>query len=405
MKKRALIFAFLLAIVANNWAAGASIQENVCPTFQAPVTLSNSLPLGVNDALSVPKTWGATNHGVVVNGYVHLKANPDTEVGDGIDLSYWNFPIKKGTPYDNVKHCPPAFVIIRVEQEEYNPKPIGNIPMPQDVSGQDFAAKVLTVEKRFSNKPVTIIPYYLLTVGKWVTPQYITSLIGNNSNATVPQSVLNHAYNDGKAQADDLLGRLRSAHINNLNFLLIGDQNFGFVAVDIEDKLAGAKYCPLESDLSKPACLANVFFGQLYSSKIRGFYDVLHGTDSKLLLLMYTSPSVYDEFLQYSSLEEDPQQLDFNLVSTLPIWVAQYTSKGTDVTPEDSEDQALCYNPQLEHQTLNRCIFHQYTTAGELGVDPVVLYPEPWHIDLDREFPIRTGKSISGTVTYYIRAN
>jgi hypothetical protein len=153
------------------------------------------------------------------------------------------------------------------------------------------------------------------------------------------------------------------------------------LAVDIEQKL----------EPEPPNDTARIYYGRFYAKAVcawvKGVQDALPGT----LVLMYTTPSVWGEYL-YAAYPTEAACLN-----AMPIWVARTTVDGGDVI-RSSRSKIDLYTARLcTASGSNRCVVHQYSHRGLLGLAPPLERGRATHFDLNRFFlvqPVQTGAGI-----------
>jgi hypothetical protein len=116
-------------------------------------------------------------------------------------------------------------------------------------------------------------------------------------------------------------------------------------------------------------------YARFYARATCSWIDSVQRTHPKLIVILYTSPSVWEEYLSQTS--------EADCLRNLIIWVAYYHRAGGE---QAKNIQQMC----TASGAGNRCLIHQYTARGMVaGMGRPGKGQDPFHIDLNRFFDAR----------------
>ncbi len=318
-------------------------------------------PFAQGEVANPTEAWNGTDTGVVVNGHVALRGADGRPLRTllGVDLSSHNRP-----DYRLLARCGTAFSFVRMD-DSYN-------------------AHAAELDK-LNVRP---LPYYFFPVpAELRNPSRYTRLSDTPDSQAAVDANLATFQKLGEDGVQTFLARMHSLHMTEMPVVTVRNPDLSVrsqarvLAVDIEQKL----------EPEPPNDTARVYFGRFYAKAVcawvKGVQDALPGT----LVLMYTTPSVWGEYL-YAAYPTEAACLN-----AMPIWVARTTVDGGDVI-RSSRSKIDLYTARLcTASGSNRCVVHQYSHRGLLGLAPPLQQGRATHFDLNRFFlvqPVQTGAGI-----------
>jgi hypothetical protein len=296
-----------------------------------------------------------------VNGHVALRGADGRPLRTllGIDLSSHNRP-----DYRMLARCGTAFSFVRMD-DKYN-----------------------THAAELDKLNVRPLPYYFFGVpARLRDPSRYNNLSDTPASQAAVNENLTIFQKLGEDGAQAFLNRMRSLGMREMPVVTVRNPDLSIrsqarvLAVDIEQKL----------EPEPPNDNARIYYGRFYAKAVcawvKGVQDALPGT----LVLMYTTPSVWGEYL-YAAYPQEAACLN-----AMPIWVARTTVDGGDVI-RSSRSRIDAYTARLcTASGSNRCVVHQYSHRGLLGLAPPLERGRAVHFDLNRFFlvkPVQTGAGI-----------
>ncbi len=318
-------------------------------------------PFAQGQVANPSEAWNGTDTGVVVNGHVALRGADGRPLRTllGIDLSSHNRP-----DYRLLARCGTAFSFVRMD-DKYNTH--------------------ATELDRLNVRP---LPYYFLNVPSSLrNPALYNNLSDTPASQAAIDAHLATFQKLGEDGVQTFMDRMRRLGMREMPVVTVRNPDLSIrsqarvLAVDIEQKL----------EPEPPNDTARIYYGRFYAKAVcawvKGVQDALPGT----LVLMYTTPSVWGEYL-YAAYPQEAACLN-----AMPIWVARTTVDGGDVI-RSSRSKIDLYTARLcTASGSNRCVVHQYSHRGLLGLAPPLERGRATHFDLNRFFlvqPVQTGAGI-----------
>ena len=159
------------------------------------------------------------------------------------------------------------------------------------------------------------------------------------------------------------------------------------VSVDIEEKLIS------DNDSSSNQ---RIFYGRYYAHSACTWIKEIKKFYPKAVVLIYTTPSVFWDYLQYAYPEDNV------CLQEALIWAARTTVDGGDVvrsapTHLNLEAQRLCLVPGG-----NRCVIHQYSHRAVFASLGTTVKNIPPHMDVNRFFKVKPTNNNAGV--QYVRS-
>ncbi len=329
------------------------MDQTACPYLSGP--------FAQGQVSNPSEAWNGTDTGVVVNGHVALRGADGRPLRTllGVDLSSHNRP-----DYRLLARCGTAFSFVRMD-DKYN----------------THAAEL----DRLNVRP---LPYYFFGVPASLRdPSRYANLSDTPASQAAIDSNLATFQKLGEDGVQSFLDRMRRLNMREMPVVTVRNPDLSVrsqarvLAVDIEQKL--------EPEPNNDT--ARIYYGRFYAKAVcawvKGVQDALPGT----LVLMYTTPSVWGEYL-YAAYPQEAACLN-----AMPIWVARTTVDGGDVI-RSSRSKIDLYTARLcTASGSNRCVVHQYSHRGLLGLAPPLERGRATHFDLNRFFlvqPVQTGAGI-----------
>ena len=330
------VFQGIAALVIAGWCC-ASVAQG-CPRYQAPGKFPNT-----------PQVWGKTDTGVITDGFIDLQRSDSAskfDIHHGIDVSSNNQSIV----YKKVSDCGGAFSFVRLDDS-------------YQIHQEGLRAhKILP------------IPYTFWPIPKSLRRRAAFSDAGEGSSDL--NLLLTRFDSVGSEAADRLIGTLTRLP-GGLQKTQFGGLSAKLVAVDIEEKLIDEKG-------SNEA--QRIAYGRSYARAVCTWLKRMNAYDRELVVIVYTTPSVYGDYLQYALKEDNA------CIGGLPIWLAHTTSdagdsiysslRGVSSTGTDKAAQRLCLV-----SSGNRCIIHQYSHRAIFANPAGLSRQPPPSVDINRWFP------------------
>jgi hypothetical protein len=329
------------------------MDQTTCPYLMGP--------FAQGEVANPSDAWNGTDTGVVVNGHVALRGADGRPLRTllGVDLSSHNRP-----DYRMLARCGTAFSFVRMD-DQYN----------------NHATEL----NRLNVRP---LPYYFFGVPSELrNPSRFARLSDTPESQAAVDANLATFQKLGEDGVQAFLDRMRRLGMREMPVVTVRNPDLSIrsqarvLAVDIEQKL----------EPEPPNDTARIYYGRFYAKAVcawvKGVQDALPGT----LVLMYTTPSVWGEYL-YAAYPTEAACLN-----AMPIWVARTTVDGGDVI-RSSRSKIDLYTARLcTASGSNRCVVHQYSHRGLLGLAPPLQQGRGTHFDLNRFFlvqPVQTGAGI-----------
>lgn len=342
------VITLLLLVTSALISVPAAAAGTTCPTpkYMAPLPATIQNP-------SAP--WGTTDTGAIVDGFVGIPGT--AAVMHGIDLSS-NNTIKD---YGKYSACGAKFAFLRLDAQ-------------YGKHAQSLAAQQWTT-----------IPYVFLSIPPAMRAASAYVNLKSSDSAAMTKNIDAFGH-EGMAGATALPGNLAKFGLQKVPTVTFAGMSGQLIALDVEQKLDNEK-----------SPNARQRYGQFYARAVCAWITEARVRIPGLQVIIYTTPSVFGDYLQAASPEDD------NCLRGIPLWMARTTRDGGDLIGvigstdvNDKYAQRACLQPAG-----NRCIVHQYSHRGVVGEVLPVSNPATPHVDFNRAFPV---KAVSDAKTaQYVR--
>jgi hypothetical protein len=364
---RALLWFSSLIIILKHFVVLAEAAPG-CPRYVAPGMYKN------------PPAWG-DDSGIIIDGHAELwdVSGPTSgliyAVEHGTDLSKFDFrntedfvkrtrqgksvsPDSK-VDYGKLRDCGTKFAFSRIAFNRGDPF-------------YGYNAKQLKAND------IANIPYYFFPISR---SQRDVHLYINQTKDEVDRDLQRYAR-IGDMAAEDFLGQLRDLGMRDIPSVSIAGVSGQLVALDIEQKACATN----KGNCGDPrgAEKAKVQYGRYYAKATCTWIKTVREKYPDLIVVLYTTPSVWGEYLSNSYPDE------YACLQDTIIWIARTTVDGGDSYRHtggntDKEVQRLCRVTGGD-----RCLIHQYTHRAELAGRGRREGKHPLHIDVERFFEVQT---------------
>jgi len=336
-----------------------------------PVSAASCLPRSVAPG-QFPNPRGGGDVGIVATTFLDLKGPQGVyKVAHGVDLSDNNRP-----NYDQLKFCGTDFAIIKL----YPTRPGFNEDQIRELNQRN----------------IEIVPYYYLEMpGKY---KHFPELF--DSDADLDQYIA-EAQAVGQADATAFLQTYHRLFGAN-HAVNIGGLGGDVLALDVEEAFDTSSLAATKARGGYPPLGASSItldeydrYGQTYSAMVASWVKTVQAGLPGVTILFYTYPSMYMTYLLPARLA------DYNVFHGLPIWLAEPTRHGGDLTDADAAvtkgARQLCFSTSGG----NKCVIHQYTARGVFGVVQPSAKTLTQHVDLNRFFSV--DQIVDGVNRQYVR--
>lgn len=335
-KKSLFIFLCLMLPTFSSWAD--------CPRYVAP------------GKFKYPKSpWNGTDTGVVVDGFVDLsfRKNGIYEVAHGVDLSRHNI-----VDYKEIKDCGGKFSFVRMDDK--------------------YSQHLLQLR----SQEIISIPYFYFPIPKALRNYNLYN--GLEQKDPKVASFFQQFDSIGREAGNKFLKTLQTNHgmKDDLPKANLAGLEGHIVALDVEEKLLDEK---------NSSYLQRVYFGRFYARAVCSWAAKVNEEYKDLRIILYTTPSVHGDYLNYALEEEN------KCLQKFPVWVARTTADAGDAirplrnTKLDKDTQRLCFVTSG-----NRCVVHQYSHRATFAAQGRITKKIPPHIDIDRIFTVKLVENEAG---------
>jgi hypothetical protein len=341
-----IAFAAITLSAMSATHAAQPIADCPIPKYMAPLPATISNPV---------KPWGTTDTGAIVDGFVGL-THPDG-ILHGIDLSHANVI----RDYKVYSRCGGKFAFVKLDSSY--PKHLDAI----------------------AHENWTTIPYVFFSVPDWLRDARAYASLRSSDTAKI-DGALDRFAAIGSQAAAELPQQLQQYSGSQIPKIAFAGLKGRILALDVEQKLTDERNAN-----------ARLYYGRFYAHAVCTYIDRVKARYPDTMIIIYSTPSVFGDYLNHAYQQDD------DCLRGLPVWMARTTRDGGDligvVGSKDVNDlyaQRACLQPAG-----NRCIVHQYSHRGVVGMILPVTKPSVPHVDIDRAFPV---KAVSDSkTTQYVR--
>jgi hypothetical protein len=309
--------------------------------------------------------------GVVAPGFLALQDDKGVySLTHGVDLSDNNSP-----DYDKLKSCGTNFAIIKL--------------YPTNIKFNQAQIAALT------QRQIVVVPYYYLAMPasyKYFPEKFSTdeALEGIITNTTAIGQADARAFLQSYTT---LFGGTTGVNIAGLTGLVI--------ALDVEEAIQTSTPAAVKARAGYPALQESAIsadeldrYGQAYSAMVVSWVTTIQAAHPDATILFYTNPDLYTTYLTAA------RPADFAVINGMPVWLAEYTEHGGDITDASNSTREGAQRLCLSASAGNKCVVHQYTGRGAFGGTRAGAY-----IDLDRFFvvdriPVASGVQFVRKIVY-----
>ena len=359
-----------------------------CPSYAEPVDCKKLI--APRSDFKDPPSWGEDS-GIIVAGHVELwgsggpAAGKIYDVEHGTDLSRYdvrrvNPKIESKVDYKKLSDCGTAFAFTRIAY-----------------GSGDKLFRFHAEELRQNN--IINIAYYFFPISRG--DRYYKTY--EDTDQTQINAHLKKFKQIGQNAAQDFVSQLKLYKSDDIPVISLAGVTGQFVALDIEQKPCDS---PSGRSCSEPATSASELgrrqYGRYYAKATCAWIDAVEELYPKLQVILYTTPSVWLDYLSNS------YPAEYACLRRGIMWVARTYKTGDDVdtgqgSRMDKAAQRLCRvsGDEGDIHKNNRCLVHQYTHRNLLaGVGPPEKYPN--HIDVERFFRAQQIQTAAGA--FWIRS-
>jgi hypothetical protein len=322
-----------------------------------------------------PPQWGSDS-GVIIRGHVELwgaggKATGRIfEVAHGTDLSKFDFRDGEKTDpkvdYKALADCGTSFAFSRIA-----------------FNGQDRFFGY-NAEQLKANHIVNI-PYYFFPIPR---EDRFYQKYSNEDQDQIDAS-LSAFEQVGLAAAKDFEDQLANFGISALPVVTVANLTGQLVAIDIEQKLCATDRGNCD-DAPGNAATEIRQYGRYYAKAACSWINAVRKRHPQLIVILYTTPSVWGEYLESSYPEENA------CLQSALVWIARTPKNGGDSYQHttggvDKQVQSLC-----RISGGDRCILHQYSHRALIASNGPPEGCIPFHIDVERFFFVNEVTTATG---------
>ncbi|UVF18830.1 hypothetical protein HPT29_020470 [Microvirga terrae] len=331
-----LLASVLFYIAAWSWADAECLPHKTAP----------------GSFLNEPRTWGRTDTGPILNGFLKLKnGNGFHDIQHGVDLSHHNDRVD----YAELKRCGASFAIVKMD------------------GAFDLHRRALAAQG------ITILPYHYLSAAdgrqdfKKLPGRFTSNAIGS---AERPGAMVGLGHSLGTIKAQSFLNAYERALDGSEQRASLAGLQGQLIVLDVEEHFT------VRSTQSQ-----RTNFGRFYAAMLSAWVSKVQERYPDAKVIFYTFPDIFTSYLQFAF----PR--DYAVIHGMPVWLAR--------TRGDASDFDLTLNKNLQRICLsssggNKCILHQYSHRAVFGVKSRRGANPPIHIDVNRLFHVREVRDDTG---------